>query len=109
LRNVLSAKTFAPLVPVVEESPEAAADLIALYKSLFAEPDLAHLRALQHAVFDYDKFGTEPKRLAVLGLLRDLNPRGAWTDAHIGALDALLVRDITFKQIAPFQVTVDTW
>jgi hypothetical protein len=109
LRTVLSAKAFAPLVPVVEHSPETAADLIALYKSLFAEPDLAHLRALQLAVFDYDKFGTEPKRLAVLALLRDLNPRGAWTDAHIGALDALLVRDITFKQIAPFQVTIDSW
>jgi len=109
LRTVLSAKAFAPLVPPLEHSPEAAADLICLYKSLFAEPDLAHLRALQQAVFDYDKFGTEPKRLAVLGLLRDLNPHGAWSDAHIGALDALLVRDITFKQIAPFQVTIDTW
>ena len=109
LRNVLSAKAFAPLVPAVEHSPETAADLISLYKSLFSEPDLAHLRALQQAVFDYDKFGTEPKRLAVLALLRDLNPRGAWSDAHIGALDALLVRDITFKQIAPFQVTIDAW
>lgn len=109
LRTVLTARTFAPLVPAVEHSPDTAADLIELYKSLFSEPDLAHLRALQQAVFDYDKFGTEPKRLAVLSLLRDLNPNGNWTDAHIGALDALLVRDITFKQIAPFQVTIDSW
>jgi hypothetical protein len=109
LRSVLSAKAFAPLVPAVEHAPRTAAALIRLYKNLFAEPDLAHLRALQQAVFDYDKFGTEPKRLAVLALLHDLNPEGAWSDAHIGALDALLVRDITFKQIAPFQVTGDFW
>jgi hypothetical protein len=109
LRAVLSARAFAPLMPTADQSPQAAADLITLYKNLFAEPDLAHLRALQQAVFDYDQFGTEPKRLAVLALLRDLNPQGAWNDAHIGALDALLVRDITFKQIAPFQVTGDFW
>ena len=109
LRAVLSEAAFAPLVPTAGHTPEMAAHLIQLYKSLFAEPDLAHLRALQQAVFDYDKFGTEPKRLAVLSLLRDLNPRAAWSDAHIGALDALLVRDITFKQVAPFQVTGDNW
>jgi hypothetical protein len=109
LRSVLSAKAFAPLMPTAEHSPETAGDLIRLYKNLFSEPDLAHLRALQQAVFDYDKFGTERKRLAVLALLRDLNPDGAWSDAHIGALDALLVRDITFKHIAPFQVTGDFW
>ena len=109
LRSVLSAEAFAPLMPTAACSPAVAAQLIALYKSLFAEPDLAHLRALQQAVFDYDRFGTEAKRLAVLALLRDLNPAGTWSDAHIGALDALLVRDITFKQVAPFQVTGDGW
>jgi hypothetical protein len=109
LRSVLSAKAFEPLMPTAAHAPETAANLIALYKSLFAEPDLAHLRALQQAVFDYDRFGTESKRLAVLALLRDLNPDGDWSDAHIGALDALLVRDITFKQVAPFQVTGDCW
>src|SRR5262249_50244231 len=56
LRTVLTARAFAPLVPAGELSGEAAADLIQLYKSLFAEPDLAHLRALQQAVFDYDRF-----------------------------------------------------
>lgn len=109
LRNVLSEKAFEPLVPLAEHDPATVEPLIRLYKSLFSEPDLAHLRALQQAVFDYDQFGTETKRLAVLGLLRGLDPRGAWGDAHIGALDALLVRDITFKQIAPFQVTGDFW
>jgi hypothetical protein len=109
LRVVLSQKAFAPLMPTAEPSPERAAPLIDLYKRLFAEPDLAHLRALQQAVFEYDKLGTEPKRLAVLALLRDLSPKGAWSDAHIGALDALLVRDITFKHVAPFQVTGDFW
>jgi hypothetical protein len=106
---VLSQKDFAPLIPDTQQSAEEAAPLIELYKRLFAEPDLAHLRALQQAVFEYDKLGTEPKRLAVLGMLRDLSPEGSWNDAHIGALDALLVRDITFKQIAPFQVTGDFW
>ena len=109
LRVVLSQKAFAPLMPTLEQSAERAGPLIDLYKRLFAEPDLAHLRALQQAVFEYDKLGTEPKRLAVLALLRDLSPRGAWSDLHIGALDALLVRDITFKHIAPFQVTGDFW
>jgi hypothetical protein len=112
LRMVLSQKAFAPLIPTVEEAgsaPDGPAPLIQLYKRLFAEPDLAHLRALQQAVFEYDKLGTESKRLAVLALLRDLSPEGAWSDAHIGALDALLVRDITFKQVAPFQVSGDFW
>jgi hypothetical protein len=109
LRVVLSQKAFAPLIPTVEQSASRAAPLIELYKRLFAEPDLARLRALQQAVFEYDKLGTEPKRLAVLTLLRELSPGGDWTDAHIGALDSLLVRDITFKQIAPFQVTGDFW
>src|SRR3954449_11750460 len=54
LRAVLSARAFAPLMPTADQSPQAAADLITLYKNLFAEPDLAHLRALQQAVFDYD-------------------------------------------------------
>jgi len=109
LRVVLSQKAFAPLIPTLQASPAGAGSLIQLYKQLFAEPDLAHLRALQQAVFEYDKLGTEPKRLAVLALLRDLSPQGDWSDAHIGALDALLVRDITFKQISPFQVTGDIW
>jgi hypothetical protein len=109
LKVVLSQRAFAPLMPTSESSAERAGPLIELYKRLFAEPDLAHLRALQQAVFEYDKLGTEPKRLAVLALLRDLSPRGSWSDLHIGALDALLVRDITFKQIAPFQVTGDFW
>ena len=106
---VLSQKDFAPLIPTVEQSAEAAGPLIELYKRLFAESDLAHLRALQQAVFEYDKLGTEPKRRAVLALLQDLSPEGTWSDAHIGALDALLVRDITFKQVAPFQVSGDIW
>src|SRR5262245_7162225 len=109
LRFVLSEDTFAPLMPVEEQPRETSEPLMQLYKKLFAEPDLSHLRALQQAVFDYDKLGTEPKRLAVLELLRDLSPEGDWSDAHIGALDALLVRDITFKQISPFQVTGDFW
>ena len=106
---VLSQRDFAPLIPTVEQSADTAGPLIELYKRLFAEPDLAHLRALQQAVFEYDKLGTEPKRRAVLSLLQDLSPHGAWSDAHIGALDALLVRDITFKPVAPFQVSGDIW
>jgi hypothetical protein len=106
---VLSQKDFAPLIPTVEQSADTAGPLIELYKRLFAEPDHAHLRALQQAVFEYDKLGTEPKRRAVLALLQDLSPAGTWSDAHIGALDALLVRDITFKQVAPFQVSGDVW
>ena len=45
----------------------------------------------------------------MLNLLNELSPKGDWNDAHVGALDALLVRDITFKQVSPFQVTGDTW
>ncbi len=109
LRSFLSARAFASVVPTEELAPEIAEELAALYRRLFAEPDLANLQALQRAVFDYDKTGTDEKRLAVLALLRDLNPMMAWNDAHVGALDALLVRDITFKQIAPFQVSGDLW
>jgi len=109
LRSFLSARAFASVVPTEELAPEIAEELAALYRRLFAEPDLANLQALQRAVFDYDKTGTDEKRLAVLALLRDLNPRMTWNDAHVGALDALLVRDITFKQIAPFQVSGDLW
>jgi hypothetical protein len=108
LRVVLSQEDFAPIMPIVE-TDVAPPPLVELYKRIFSEPDLGHLRALQRAVFEYDKLGTEPKRLAVLSLLRELSPAGEWNDAHVGALDALLVRDITFKQIAPFQVTGDTW
>jgi len=64
---------------------------------------------LQRAVFEYDKLGTESKRRVVLDLLHELSPRGDWNDSHVGALDALLVRDITFKQISPFMVTGDFW
>jgi hypothetical protein len=109
LRSFLSARAFASVVPTEELAPEIAEELAALYRRLFAEPDLANLQALQRAVFDYDKTGTDEKRLAVLALLQDLNPRMTWNDAHVGALDALLVRDITFKQIAPFQVSGDVW
>lgn len=109
LRSFLSARAFASIVPTEELAPEIAEQLAALYRRLFAEPDLANLQALQRAVFDYDKTGTDEKRLAVLALLQDLNPRMSWNDAHVGALDALLVRDITFKQIAPFQVSGDVW
>jgi len=109
LRSFLSARAFASVVPTEELAPEIAEQLAALYRRLFAEPDLANLQALQRAVFDYDKTGTDEKRLAVLALLQDLNPRMSWNDAHVGALDALLVRDITFKQIAPFQVSGDLW
>ena len=109
LRSFLSARAFASIVPTEELAPEIAEQLAALYRRLFAEPDLANLQALQRAVFDYDKTGTDEKRLAVLALLQDLNPRMTWNDAHVGALDALLVRDITFKQIAPFQLSGDVW
>jgi hypothetical protein len=119
LRSVLSARTFAPLVPTradgsqMSQTSQTAIDmsdpLRRLYRRLFSEPDLAHLRVLQQAVFDYDKNGTEESRLAVLTMLNELSPGGEWTDAHVGALDALLVRDIAFKQIAPFQVTGDWW
>lgn len=109
LRSFLSARAFASIVPTEELAPEIAEQLAALYRRLFAEPDLVNLQALQRAVFDYDKTGTDEKRLAVLALLQDLNPRMSWNDAHVGALDALLVRDITFKQIAPFQVSGDVW
>jgi hypothetical protein len=109
LRSFLSARAFASVVPTEALAPEIAEELAALYRRLFAEPDLGNLQALQRAVFDYDKTGTDEKRLAVLALLQDLNPRMTWNDAHVGALDALLVRDITFKQIAPFQVSGDVW
>ena len=114
LRTLLSARTFAPLVPSGpytsdEASTSSSAHLIQLYRRLFSEPDLGRLRALQRAVFDYDQFGTDEKRLAVLALLREASPDGPWNDAHVGALDALLVRDITFKQVAPFQVSGDWW
>jgi hypothetical protein len=109
LRSVLSAQTFAPLMPGAVGEPEMSEHLVQLYRLLFSEPDLAHLRALQQAVFDYDKSGTDDRRIAVLDLLRELNPDGHWNDSHVGALDALLVRDIAFKQIAPFQVSGDFW
>jgi hypothetical protein len=109
LRVVLSQEDFAPIMPTISTGPGATTSLVELYKRLFSEPDLGHLRALQRAVFDYDKLGTEPKRQTVLNLLRELSPKGDWNDAHIGALDALLVRDITFKQISPFMVTGDMW
>jgi hypothetical protein len=110
LRTVLSARTFAPLVPSGPyASGSTSAHLYRLYRRLFSEPDLGHLRALQRAVFDYDQFGTDEKRLEVLALLREVSPEGPWNDAHVGALDALLVRDITFKQVAPFQVSGDWW
>jgi hypothetical protein len=111
LRVVLSQEDFAAIVPTIATATGKgrAAPLVDLYKRLFAEPDLGHLRSLQRAVFEYDKMGTEPKRRAVLNLLNELSPAGDWSDAHVGALDALLVRDITFKQISPFMVTGDFW
>jgi hypothetical protein len=109
LRVVLSQEDFAPIMPTIVRSEGATAPLVELYKRLFSEPDLGHLRALQRAVFEYDKLGTEPKRRAVLDLLGELSPKGAWNDTHVGALDALLVRDITFKQVSPFVVTGDIW
>ena len=109
LRIVLSQQDFAPIVPTIATGDGASTSLVELYKRLFSEPDLGHLRSLQRAVFEYDKLGTEPKRRAVLDLLNELSPHGGWNDAHVGALDALLVRDITFKQVSPFQVTGDTW
>ena len=112
LRVVLSQEDFAAIVPTIAMATGGlgtAASLVELYKRLFSEPDLGHLRALQRAVFEYDKLGTEPKRRAVLDLLHELSPAGDWSDAHVGALDALLVRDITFKQISPFMVTGDVW
>ena len=111
LRVVLSQEDFAAIVPTIATATGkgTAAPLVDLYKRLFAEPDLGHLRSLQRAVFEYDKLGTEPKRRAVLDMLHELSPAGDWTDAHVGALDALLVRDITFKQISPFMVTGDFW
>jgi hypothetical protein len=113
LRVVLSQQDFAPIVPTIsmggQDGDGSSTSLVELYKRLFSEPDLGHLRALQRAVFEYDKLGTEPKRRAILNLLHELSPKGDWNDAHVGALDALLVRDITFKQVSPFQVTGDTW
>jgi hypothetical protein len=109
LRVVLSQEDFAPIMPTIATGPKATTSLVELYKRLFSEPDLGRLRSLQRAVFEYDKLGTESKRRAVLDMLRELSPRGDWSDAHVGALDALLVRDITFKQISPFMVTGDFW
>ena len=109
LRIVLSQQDFAPIVPTIATGDGASTSLVELYKRLFSEPDLGHLRSLQRAVFEYDKLGTEPKRRAVLDLLNELSPHGGWNDAHVGALDALLVRDITFKQVSPFQVSGDGW
>jgi hypothetical protein len=109
LRVVLSQQDFAPIMPTIATDQGTSTSLVELYKRLFSEPDLGHLRSLQRAVFEYDKLGTEPKRRAVLNLLNELSPAGDWNDAHVGALDALLVRDITFKQVSPFQVTGDTW
>jgi len=113
LRVVLSQDDFAAIMPTITtragDASAASASLVELYKRLFSEPDLGHLRALQRAVFEYDNLGTEPKRRAVLNILHELSPAGDWNDAHVGALDALLVRDITFKQISPFQVTGDVW
>ena len=88
----------------------ASPPLVELYKRLFSEPDLGHLRALQRAVFEYDKLGTEPKRLGgAVDCCASSPLRANGTTRTSGALDALLVRDITFKQIAPFQVTGDAW
>ena len=110
LRVVLSQQDFAPIVPTISMGGEGSStSLVELYKRLFSEPDLGPLRALQRAVFEYDKLGTEPKRRAILDLLHELSPAGEWNDAHVGALDALLVRDITFKQVSPFQVSGDGW
>jgi len=113
LRVVLSQDDFAAIMPTIHTGTRTgtsqSASLVELYKRLFSEPDLGHLRSLQRAVFEYDKLGSESKRRVVLDLLRELSPRGDWNDAHVGALDALLVRDITFKQISPFQVSGDSW
>jgi hypothetical protein len=109
LRVVLSQEDFAPIMPTISMGRGATNSLVELYKRLFSEPDLGHLRALQRAVFEYDKLGTEPKRRVILDMLRELSPKGEWNDGHVGALDALLVRDITFKQISPFMVTGDIW
>ena len=109
LKVVLSQDYFAPIMPTIATGDGTTTPLVELYKRLFSEPDLGHLRSLQRAIFEYDKLGTEPKRRAVLDLLNELSPSGDWNDAHVGALDALLVRDITFKQVSPFMVTGDTW
>ena len=74
LRVVLSQEDFAPIVPTIATGDGASTSLVELYKRLFSEPDLGHLRALQRAVFEYDKLGTEPKRRAVLDLLHELSP-----------------------------------
>src|SRR5262249_10858724 len=84
LRSFLSARAFASLVPTDELAPEVCEQLAALYRRLFSEPDLANLQALQRAVFDYDKNGTDDKRLAVLALLNELSPKMTWNDAHVG-------------------------
>ena len=47
LRVVLSQREFAPLIPTPDGSNADSAPLVALYKRLFAEADLVHLRALQ--------------------------------------------------------------
>ena len=60
LRVVLSQQDFAPIVPTSRPSEGASTPLVELYKRLFSEPDLGHLRSLQRAVFEYDKLGTEP-------------------------------------------------
>ena len=112
LRVVLSQEDFAAIVPTIATTTGkgTSAPLVELYKRLFAEPDLGHLRSLQRAVFEYDKLGTEPKRRAVLNTPARAEPRRATgTTRTSGALDALLVRDITFKQVSPFQVTGDFW
>jgi hypothetical protein len=62
LRVVLSQEDFAAIMPTIATTTGkgTGAPLVDLYKRLFAEPDLGHLRSLQRAVFEYDKLGRSP-------------------------------------------------
>ena len=57
LKVVLSQDDFAPIVPTIRAADSAPTPLVELYKRCSRSRTSGHLRALQRAVFEYDKLG----------------------------------------------------
>ena len=74
LRVVLSQQDFAPIVPTIATGDGASTSLVELYKRLFSEPDLGHLRASAAGGVRVRQAGDGAQAARGADLLNELSP-----------------------------------
>lgn len=86
----------------------ADAGLVEFYRVALTEP-FQDIQDLQTALYEAVVYNSQDNVVEAKNRLRGIAPHVKWTDEKIAVLEILLVRDQTFRSLAPYPVDVSCW